>query len=181
VGTEASPEGDRELDFHPAMGERWEITKSAAENSAELFESTVWLDARMPGPPPHVHPNSVESLEVLEGNLDVFSDGAWATLRPGDTRTVPAGAPHTFRNDSDDMAKILIRFRPPGRSEEFFRHMLALTREGKIKRLPPKEPRSAIYTAMVFLSYPDVTRVTGPLNGVFKALALIGKALRFKL
>ena len=34
---------------------------------------------------------------------------------------------------------------------------------------------------MLFVSYPDVTRVTGPLNGVFKALALIGKALRFKL
>jgi hypothetical protein len=39
----------------------------------------------------------------------------------------------------------------------------------------------AIYAAMLFISYPDVTRVIGPLNGVFKALALIGKALRFKL
>jgi hypothetical protein len=30
--------------------------------------------------------------------------------------------------------------------------MVALIREGKIKRLPPKEPRSAIYAAMVFVS-----------------------------
>ena len=181
MGTEASQQAGSELDFHPVMGERWEITQSAADSSGELFEFTLWLDARMPGPPPHVHPNSTESFEVLEGSLDVFKDGAWATLRPGETASVPAGAPHTFRNDGDELAKILIRFRPPGRSEEFFRHMLALIREGKIKRLPPKEPRSAIYAAMVFVSYPDVTRVTGPLGGVFKVLALIGKALRFKL
>ena len=53
--------------------------------------------------------------------------------------------------------------------------------EGKIRRLPPKEPRSAIYAAMLFVSYPDVIRATGPLGGVFKALALLGKTLRFKL
>ena len=181
MASEGSQQGDRELDFHPAMGERWEITQSAADSSGELFESTVWLDARMPGPPPHVHTNSAESIELLEGSLDVFKDGVWATLRPGEMASVPAGAAHTFRNDRDEPAKILIRLRPAGRSEEFFRHMLVLIREGKIKRLPPKEPRSAIYAAMVFMSYPDVTRVTGPLNGVFKALALIGKALRFKL
>ncbi len=46
-------------------------------------------------------------------------------------------------------------------------------------RLPPNEPRSAIYAAMLFNRYPDVTHDTGPLNGVFKALALLGKTLRF--
>jgi hypothetical protein len=59
--------------------------------------------------------------------------------------------------------------------------MVALIREGKIKRLPPKEPRSAIYAAMVFVSYPDVSRPAGPLNAVFKTMALIGKAFRFRL
>ncbi len=181
MGTGASQQGERELDFHPVVGERWEITQRTSDSSGVVFESTVWLDARMPGPPPHVHPNSEESFEVLEGSLDVFKNGAWATLSSGETASLPAGAPHTFRNDSDEPAKILIRIRPAGRSEEFFRHMLALIREGKIKGLPPKEPRSAIYSAMLFVSYPDVTRVTGQLNGVFKALALIGKALRFKL
>ena len=49
------------------------------------------------------------------------------------------------------------------------------------KRLPPKEPRSAIYAVMLFDEYPDWTRPTGPMSGVFKALALVGKALRFEL
>jgi hypothetical protein len=53
--------------------------------------------------------------------------------------------------------------------------------EGKLKRLPPKEPRSAIYAVMLFDKYSDWTRPTGPINRVFKALALVGKALRFEL
>jgi hypothetical protein len=34
---------------------------------------------------------------------------------------------------------------------------------------------------MLFTSYPDVSRVVGPLNGVMKVMALLGKAFRFKL
>jgi hypothetical protein len=33
--------------------------------------------------------------------------------------------------------------------------MHRLIHEGKIKRLPPKDPRSAIYAAMLFGKYPD--------------------------
>jgi mannose-6-phosphate isomerase-like protein (cupin superfamily) len=174
-------DADRELDFHPGMGMRWEITRSTEDTSGEVFESTNWLDPRMPGPPPHVHPNSEESFDVIEGSLDVFKDGEWTTLQPGGTATVPEGAAHTLRNGSDEPAKIITRIRPAGRSEAFFRDMGRLIQEGKIKRLPPKEPRSAIYAAMLFNQYPDEIRATGPLNGVFKTLALIGKALRFEL
>ena len=143
--------------FHPAIGERWEITQSVADSSGEVFEGIVWLDPRLPRPPPLIHPSSEE------------------------TTGVPAGAPHTFRNRSDQPVKFSARLRPAGRAEEFFRHMVALIREGKIKRLPPKEPRSAIYATMLFVSYPDVSRPAGPLNAVFKAVALVGKAFRFKL
>lgn len=160
---------------------RWEITQSSQETSGELFESTNWLDPHMPGPPPHVHPNAEESFEVLEGSLDIFKDGAWTTLRTGETASVPPNTPHTLRNATGEQVKIVTRIRPAGRSETFFRHMHALIREGKIKRLPPKEPRSAIYAAMVFVEYPDVTRATGPLGVGFKSLALMGKALRYKL
>jgi quercetin dioxygenase-like cupin family protein len=181
VGTGAFHETDRELDFHPVMGERWEITKSTEETSGELFESTVWLDPHAPGPPPHVHPNAEESIEVVEGSLDVFKDGGWTTLQPGEARAVPAGVPHTFRNPSGGTTKIVVRVQPAGRSEAFFRQMQTLIAERKLKRLPPREPASAIYVAMLFTRYEDWTRPTGPLRAVFKGLAFTGKALRFKL
>jgi hypothetical protein len=59
--------------------------------------------------------------------------------------------------------------------------MHRLIHEGKIKHLPPKDPRSAIYAAMLFGKYPDEVRATKPPNWVFQALALVGRALRFKV
>ena len=173
--------GQRELDFHPAMGMRWEITQSTEGTTGALFESTNWLDPRMPGPPPHIHPNSEESFEVLDGSLDVFKDGQWTTLGSGESVAVAPGAVHTLRNGSDQPATIITRIRPAGGSEAFFRHMHKLIAEGKLKRLPPKDPRSAIYAAMLFREYPHEIAASGPIGGVFRILASLGKALGFKL
>jgi quercetin dioxygenase-like cupin family protein len=172
-------DADRELDFHPVMGMRWEITRSTEETDGELFETTSWLDARSSRPPFHVHPNTEESFEVIEGSLDVCKDGEWTTLQSGETSIIPAGVPHTLRNASDEPAKIVMRIRPAGRSEAFFRDMHGLIHGGKAKRFPPKEPGTAIYAAMLYDRYPDEIRATGALNVVFKALTLVGKALRF--
>ena len=172
---------DREIDFHPGMGMRWQITRAGADTAGELFESKNWLDPQMPGPPVHVHPSQEESFEVVEGVLDVFVDGEWSSVGEGETATVPAGVPHTLRNGTDEPVMCFTRIRPAGRSEAFFDDMHRLIREGKVKRLPPKEPRSAIYAAMLFAKYGDWIRTTKPPNQVFQALALVGRALRFKI
>ena len=173
--------GDRQLDFHPGMPMRWEVTRSTIETGGELFEATNWIDGGMTGPPLHVHPTADESYEVLEGVLDVSVDGVWKTLRAGESATAPAGVPHTLRNATSEPVRIVNVHRPALQFESFFREMHALIGQGKIKRLPPKEPRSAIYVAMLFGKYPDEIRVVKPPNGVFKALALVGRALGFKL
>ena len=171
----------RQLDFHPGMGMRWEITRDTEDTGGALFEATNWIDAGMPGPPVHVHPSAEESYQVIEGGLEVFMNGEWSPVRAGETATVPAGVPHSVRNASDAPARIVNIHQPAQKFESFFRDMHRLIHEGKIKRLPPKEPRSAIYAAMLFGSYPDEIRTTKPPNGVFKALAFVGRALRFKL
>src|SRR5215207_3210412 len=155
---EPSAGAARQLDFHPAMGMRWEITRSTEETAGEVFESTHWYDAREPGPNVHVHPNSDDTFEVIDGTLEVCIDGEWRPVRAGEAVTVPAGAPHTFRNASDQNAKVKRIMRPAGRSEAFFRDMHRLIGE-----------------------YPDEIRSVNPPNGVFKALAVVGRALRFKL
>lgn len=171
---------DRELDFHPALGMRWEITQSTQDTAGQLFESTNWLDPRMAASPRHLHP-SEESFEVTEGSLEVWKDGEWKTVGTGETASAPAGMRHTFRNASNEPATIITRFRPAARSEAFFRHLHKLIQEGKIKRLPPKDPRSAIYSSMLISAYSDEFRATGPMGFVMKATALVGKALRFEI
>ena len=34
----------RRLDFRPGMGMWWEITRSTADTSGELFEATNWIE-----------------------------------------------------------------------------------------------------------------------------------------
>jgi len=172
---------DRHLDFRPGMGMWWEVTRSTADTAGELFEATNWIEPHMPGPPVHVHPTAAESYRVLEGALEVYVDGTWSQVRAGETATVPAGVPHSVRNPYDETAKIVNIHQPALKFESFFRDMHRLIHEGKIKSLPPKEPRSAIYAAMLFGAYPAEIRATKPPNQVFQALALVGKALRFKL
>jgi mannose-6-phosphate isomerase-like protein (cupin superfamily) len=178
---ERSGGADRHRDFRPGMGMWWEITRSTADTSGELFEATNWIEPRMPGPPIHVHPAASESYEVIEGALEVFRDGKWNSVRAGEKATVPAGVPHSVRNVGDQPAKLVNIHQPAQRFESFFRDMHRLIHEGKIKHLPPREPRSAIYVAMLFGNYPDDIRATKPPNAVFKTLALVGKALRFKI
>jgi uncharacterized cupin superfamily protein len=104
----------------------------------------------MPGPPVHLHPSSEESFNVLEGELEFFIDGEWSAVGAGGSATVPAGVPHTLRNASDEPVKAVTRVRPALTAEGFFRDMHRLIQEGKIKRLPPKDPGSAIYAPMLF-------------------------------
>ena len=172
---------ERHLDFHPGMGMRWEITRSTEDTAGDLFEATNWLDSHMPGPPVHVHPTAEESYEVVEGALEVCVDGEWRTVRAGETATVAAGVPHTLRNPGAEPVRIVNIHRPAQQFESFFREMHSLMQRGKIKRLPPKEPRSAIYAAMLFGRYPNEIRTTKPPNWVFGGLALIGRTFRFKL
>lgn len=175
------PGSDRELDFHPGMEMRWEITRSTADTGGEVFEATNWLDPGMAGPPLHVHPTAEDRFEVLEGALEFCIDGEWRTLRAGESAAAPAGVPHTLRPVAGERVRAVNTHRPALRFESFFREMHTLIRQGKIKHLPPKEPRSAIYAAMLFAKYPDEIRVVKPPNGVFRALAMLGKALGFKL
>jgi quercetin dioxygenase-like cupin family protein len=172
---------ERHLDFHPGMGMRWEVTRDTQDTSGELFEATNWIDAGMPGPPVHVHPTADESYQVIEGELEVFVDGDWRRVSAGETATAPAGTPHSVRNASDQPATIVNIHQPAQQFEAFFRDMHRLIHERKIKRLPPKDPRSAIYAAMLFSKYPEEIRSVKPPNALFTALATVGKLLRFRI
>lgn len=175
----SAPGGDRHLDFRPGMAMWWEITRSTEDTSGELFEATNWIEPGMAAPPVHVHPTAEESYEVIEGAIEVFMGGNWSPVGPGEKATVPAGTPHSVRPASAGTTRIVNIHRPAQRHEAFFRDMQRLIQQGKIKRLPPGEPRSAIYVGMLFGGYPAEIRSIKPPHAVFKVLALIGRALRF--
>jgi hypothetical protein len=92
---------------------------------------------------------------------------------------VPAGTPHSVRPAGDGTTRIVNVHQPALNHEAFFRDMHRLIEQGKIKRLPPGNPRPAISVGMLFDRSPDEIRSIKPPQAVFKALVLVGRALRF--
>lgn len=178
---EPAADASRQLDFRPGMDMTWEITQSTEDTGGTLLEATNWVGGATGGPPVHVHPTAEESYAVIEGAADVFIDGRWRTVRAGESVTVPAGMPHTIKNSSRDPVRLVNTHRPALRFEAMFREMHALIQQGKIKRLPPKDPRSAIYAAMLFAKYPDEARMVKPPQALFDSLARLGRVLGLRL
>jgi quercetin dioxygenase-like cupin family protein len=163
------------------MEMRWEVTRSTADTGGELLETVNWVGPRTGGPPVHIHPSAEESYRVIEGTLEVCIDGRWHTLHAGEKATVPAGKPHTLKNASAEPVRLINTHSPALRFEAMFRELQTLIAAGKIKHLPPKDPRSVVYAAMLFAKYTDEQYVTKPPHAVFKTLALLARALGLKL
>jgi hypothetical protein len=118
-----------------------------------------------------------ETYEVLDGELEVFINDAWTTVRAGEKATVPPGTPHTLRNTSGRPVRLVNRHRPALRFEEMFRDFNAIIRTGKLTSLPPRNPRSLLYAALFFDKYSDAQRVTSPPQPVLGVLAKLARAL----
>lgn len=88
------------------------------------------------GPPPHVHTREEEGFYVLEGEITFTIDGKRIVATSGTFANMPAGTPHSFKNESDRPAKMLISVAPAGLEEMFFAVGVPLE-EGSIQAPPP--------------------------------------------
>jgi quercetin dioxygenase-like cupin family protein len=70
------------------------------------------------GPPPHRH-DFEEMFTVLTGEVQATFRGQTIVVRAGQTINVPANAPHSFINASDQPTRLLCLCAPAGQ-EEFF-------------------------------------------------------------
>ena len=71
------------------------------------------------GPPPHRH-DFEECFRVLSGSIEVqLRDLAPLRLEAGNSASIPANAPHAFRNTADAEARLLCTVAPAG-LERFF-------------------------------------------------------------
>jgi quercetin dioxygenase-like cupin family protein len=82
------------------------------------------IDMHVPpggGPPAHRH-DFDESFTVLEGEIEATFRGEKLSLRTGQVIQIPANAPHQFRNNSAQPARLLCLCSPAG-LEGMFREL----------------------------------------------------------
>jgi len=80
------------------------------------------IDALIPpggGPPPHIHSREEESFFVLEGEITFRLDGEPTVAGPNTFLNMPIGSLHSFKNESDQPARMLITLAPAGLEKMF--------------------------------------------------------------
>jgi len=88
------------------------------------------------GPPPHVHSREEEGFYILEGEITFTVNGEKIVVTAGMFANMPVGTPHSFKNESDRPAKMLISVAPAGLEQMFIEVGVPLT-EGATTALPP--------------------------------------------
>ena len=129
----AQPDEDQNLTHIGMVGDTYTILLTG-EDTAGLY---TLIDMHVPqggGPAPHRH-DFEEMFHVLEGGIEATFRGEKLTVRMGETINIPANAPHSFTNASEQPARLLCMCTPPGQ-EEFF-EKLGIPVDGRTT--PPPE------------------------------------------
>lgn len=84
----------------------------STHDAYSMFEYTI--PPQTSGPPPHVHTREDESFLCLAGRLDVHLGGEDFVLAHGDYLFLPRDVVHTFRNSSDEEARVVSVVSPAG-------------------------------------------------------------------
>jgi quercetin dioxygenase-like cupin family protein len=88
------------------------------------------------GPPPHVHSREEEGFYILEGEITLQVGEKRLVATAGMFANMPVGTPHSFKNESDRTAKMLISVAPAGLEQMFFEVGVPLA-EGATTASPP--------------------------------------------
>ena len=114
--TIADPDDER-LPHVAVVGDTYTILISTKQTAGKYCLIDMLIPAGG-GPPPHRH-DFEEMFQVVEGEVDVTLRAATTRARRGQTVNVPADAPHSFRNATDEPLRLLCLAAPGGLDEYF--------------------------------------------------------------
>jgi quercetin dioxygenase-like cupin family protein len=117
------------------VGDVYRFLATGADTNGQyaLFEALVGPGG---GPPPHVHSREEEGFYILEGEIRFTINGERVVATAGMFANMPVGTPHSFKNESNKPAKMLISVAPAGLEQMFFEVGVQLA-EGTTTAPPP--------------------------------------------
>ncbi len=149
-------------------------------SSAELLELDAEWQPSKHKPLPHSHPSQDEHFEVTEGELSVKLGGKTRVLGAGDTVDVPRGVVHTFWNTGTGTARAKWQVRPAQRTEEFFRAIGSLRKQGHGTSAGVSPPAGALLAREFSNEFrPALSQITRTL--FLPALAAVARRRGYRL
>lgn len=167
------------LDLRP-IGATFHVRKTAEDTDGRSLEMEWLLAPRSSGTPIHIHPGASESYEILEGELDLYINGYWKRLSKGETATVEAGVPHTFRNPGASVTRVYNTHAPAMSFGEYFEGIDRVVRSGNI-RPDRMTVRAMLYLSILMISFEDEIRSVRPPHFVVRVAATIANLLGYRV
>src|ERR1700759_5509827 len=101
------------LDMSP-VGMKFTVLKTAADTAGQSLDLHWELlpQCNMKDPLVHIHPDAIETYEVLEGEMEFYIRNKWVPAQKGDRLTVPKGVTHCFRNPTNSIVKVYNTHQP---------------------------------------------------------------------
>ena len=103
------------------------------------------------GPPPHVQSREDEGFYVLEGEITFVADGQKVIARKGTFLNVPRDVVHSFKNETDFDARMLLIVAPAGMEKMFEETGTVVT--GPSAKPSPSTPQELEKMAAVAAKY----------------------------
>ena len=95
---------------------RFLATGDDTDGRYAMFEAVVPPGG---GPPPHIHSREEESFYVLEGEITFQVGDERIVAKAGTFANMPVGSLHSFRNNTNKLARMIISVAPAGLEKMF--------------------------------------------------------------
>jgi quercetin dioxygenase-like cupin family protein len=159
---------------NPVTGERMTFIRTSADTGGEyvLVELVARPDAFVAAA--HVHPEQVETFDVVSGTLGACVAGTRIEAHAGDTLVIEPGEPHAWWNAGDDELVFRCEVRPALQFESLIETMFSLAGAGKTngKGMP-----NLLRLAVIARAHFDTARLPFPPAPLQRAALAIGAPL----
>lgn len=171
------------LDMTP-LGMKFTVVKNSADTDGQSLDLHWELlpGCNMKDPLVHMHPNAIETYEILEGEMEFFINDKWLTAKQGDKLTVPVGAKHTFRNPTDKVVKAYNTHQPALNMEAYFDDVCKVLDKVTDNRTKPfsLDLKAKLYLGVLMNKYRNDIIAKDPPDVAIRVLGAIGRLMGLK-
>ena len=156
------------------------IVKTTDDTEGKSFEMEWVLSPRAEGTPVHIHPEAIETYQILMGELEVFKKDKWITAKEGDKIIIEKGESHTFRNRTNHHVRVYNTHEPAMQFGGFFQGLHKFANSGLVKN-GKMTFRSIAAIATLWTNYPKEIVSVKPPAFVMGVMAAFGRMMGINL
>jgi mannose-6-phosphate isomerase-like protein (cupin superfamily) len=172
------------LDMSP-LGMVFTVMKGKNDTNGRSLE-LIWEllpKCNMIDPLYHIHPEAIETYQILEGEMEFYIHNKWIIAKKGDRLKVDVGVKHAFRNPSNSIVKVYNTHEPAFNMEDYFEDVCKVVTKAKNKKtntISMKNLKTLLLFGSLMQNYRKEIISVNPPDFLVKLLGSIANVLRVK-